>query len=169
MLAAVQFYEQLFGQAGKVGNVRADGLLAAKSIAGQLLPAQVVPQESFCVGLILAQGLGALEGLGGVLAFDFCPAAWGVRGGVVPPPARLRAIALGLPTPPQGGSDLGGSVPPEGGFGMNGVEVYEPTLEERPRHFFEGFIHASVEFDLVVQGAEDVGDGALFRFGGTAP
>src|SRR5690606_16687419 len=41
------------------------------------------------------------------------------------------------------------------------VEVDEPRLEERSRHGFERLVHPAVQFDLVVEGAEDVGDGAL--------
>src|SRR5660398_68321 len=48
------------------------------------------------------------------------------------------------------------------GLGADGVEVHEPRLEERARHLLEGLVHAAVELDLVVEGAEDVGDAALF-------
>ena len=50
----------------------------------------------------------------------------------------------------------------EGGLGADGVEVHEPGLEERPRHFLQRLIHTPVQLDLVVQRAEDVGDGSLF-------
>ena len=53
----------------------------------------------------------------------------------------------------------------EGGLGADGVEVHEPGLEEGSGHFLEGLVHATVQLDLVVQGAEDVGDGALFGEG----
>ena len=51
----------------------------------------------------------------------------------------------------------------EGGFGADGVEVDEPGFEQRPRHFLQRLVHAPVQFDLVVQRTQDVGDGALFR------
>ena len=51
----------------------------------------------------------------------------------------------------------------EGGFGVDRVEVDEPGFEECPRHGLPCFARAAVEFDLVVQGDEDVGDGVLFR------
>ena len=47
------------------------------------------------------------------------------------------------------------------GFGPHGVEVDKPTLEDRPGHRFERLIHPPVQLDLVVQRAEDVGDGLL--------
>ena len=103
VLAAVQLDEQLFRQAGEVGDVGADGLLAAKFVAAQLFVAEVVPQKTFGVGLVLAQGLGVLQGFGGVLAFDVRPGAWGLRGAGFPPPARLRTGVLVSPTPLKGG------------------------------------------------------------------
>ena len=134
----------------------------------QLFVAQVVPEESLRVCLVLAEGFGVLQGLLAVLTFDD------------PPPARRRAGALVLPTPPQGGSDscvgwgigLGfcevlltkrkmGVVALQGGFCMDGVEIDEPGFEQRPRHRFQGLVHAPVQIDLVVQRAQDVGDGTL--------
>ena len=47
------------------------------------------------------------------------------------------------------------------GFGPHGVEVHEPGLEERARQRLQGLVHAAVGLDLVIQGAEDAGDGAL--------
>src|SRR5262249_48034561 len=47
-------------------------------------------------------------------------------------------------------------------LGADGVEVHEPRLEERPRHRLQRLVHLQVQLDLVVQRAEDVGDGALF-------
>ena len=46
---------------------------------------------------------------------------------------------------------------------MDGVEIDEPGLEERPRHVLQRGVQAAVQGDLGVQGAEDVGDAALFR------
>src|SRR2546426_7804299 len=46
--------------------------------------------------------------------------------------------------------------------GADRVEVHEPRLEERPRHRLQRLVHSPVEFDLVIQRAEDMGDGALF-------
>ena len=93
VLAAVQFDEQFVGHAGEIDDVRAYRLLTAEFVAVELFVTQVVPEEPFGIGPGFSQGLGVLEGLWGVLALYF------------PPPARLRAGALGLPTPPQGGSD----------------------------------------------------------------
>src|SRR5665647_509555 len=50
-------------------------------------------------------------------------------------------------------------------LGADGVEVHEPRLEECARHLLEGFVHAAVELDFVVESAEDVGDAALFGEG----
>ena len=47
-------------------------------------------------------------------------------------------------------------------LGADGFEIDEPRLEQRARHRFQRGVAAAVEFDLVVQRAEDVGDGALF-------
>src|SRR5690606_2802073 len=44
----------------------------------------------------------------------------------------------------------------------DGVETHEPRLEERPRHLLQRLAHPAVHLDLVVERAEDVGDGALF-------
>jgi len=93
VLAAVEFDEQFLRHAGEVDDVRAYRLLAAKFVAVELFVAQVVPKESFGIGPAFSEDLGVLEGLLGVLTLYF------------PPPARLRADALVLPTPPQGGSD----------------------------------------------------------------
>ena len=93
MLTAVEFDEQFLRHAGEIDDVRAYRLLAAEFVAVELFVAQVVPEEAFGIGPGFSEGLGVLEGLLGVLTFDF------------PPPAHLRARALVSPTPPQGGSD----------------------------------------------------------------
>lgn len=49
--------------------------------------------------------------------------------------------------------------------GADGAEVDEPVLEQGAGHGLQGLVAAAVEFDLVVQRAEDVGDGALFGLG----
>lgn len=41
------------------------------------------------------------------------------------------------------------------------VEVDESGLEGGAGYVFEGLVHAAVEFDFVVEGAKDVGKGAL--------
>lgn len=48
------------------------------------------------------------------------------------------------------------------GLGADGIEIHEPRLEECPRHRLQCLIHPAVQLDLVVQRAEDLGDGALF-------
>jgi hypothetical protein len=47
----------------------------------------------------------------------------------------------------------------------DGLEVHEPGLEEGPRHLLQRLAHPPVQLDLVVQRAQDVGDGALFGEG----
>jgi hypothetical protein len=41
------------------------------------------------------------------------------------------------------------------------MPVDEPRLEQRPRHRLERRVHFAVQLDLVVERAEDAGDGAL--------
>ena len=68
-------------------------------------------------------------------------------------------------------TDTGEELPEVGGevgfaafhLGADGAEVHEPVLEQGAGHGLQGLVAAAVEFDLVVQRAEDVGDGALFR------
>ena len=60
------------------------------------------------------------------------------------------------------GQRLGEAGLPASGLGADGVEVHEPRLEDRPRDGLQRFVHAAVQFDLVVERAEDVGDGTLF-------
>src|SRR5207247_446014 len=42
------------------------------------------------------------------------------------------------------------------------VEIHEPRLEQPSRYRFQRLAHPPIQLDLVVQRAEDVGDGALF-------
>ena len=58
-----------------------------------------------------------------------------------------------------------GGIVSEGGLGAHGVEIDEPGFEQRPRHGLQRLVHAAVQFDLVVQRAQDVGDGALIGEG----
>ena len=53
----------------------------------------------------------------------------------------------------------------EGGFGVDGGEVDEPGLEQSPRHFLQRLVHPPVQFNLVVQRPQDMGDGALLGEG----
>ena len=46
-------------------------------------------------------------------------------------------------------------------LGADGAEVHEPVLEDGAGHFLQGLVHPPVQLNLVVKGAEDVGDGAL--------
>ena len=95
--------------------------------------------------------------------------------GVVPPD-HVREVTDGLDFPPlrnlpqlrvlegireQVGEGLGQAGVAAFGLGADGVEVHEPRLEERPRHRLQRLVHPPVQLDLVVQRAEDVGDGAL--------
>ncbi|MCY1453557.1 hypothetical protein D9M71_705600 [compost metagenome] len=50
-------------------------------------------------------------------------------------------------------------------LGADGAEVDEPVFEQGTGHGLQGLVAAAVEFDLVVQRSEDVGDGALFLNG----
>src|SRR5690606_10181837 len=63
-----------------------------------------------------------------------------------------------------GGEEVGEGLGEAGvaafGLGADGVEVHEPRLEQRPRHRLQRLAHPPVQLDLVVQRAEDVGDGA---------
>ena len=54
---------------------------------------------------------------------------------------------------------------PERCFGADGVEIYKPRLEQRLRHPLQRLVHPPVQFDLIVQRAENVGDLALFGKG----
>ena len=49
-----------------------------------------------------------------------------------------------------------------GHLGADRVEIDEPGLEQRPRHRLQRLVHAPVQLDLVVQGAQDVRNSALF-------
>ena len=41
------------------------------------------------------------------------------------------------------------------------VEVHEPRLEQRPRHRFQRLVHPPVQLNLVVERAQNGGDGVL--------
>ncbi len=62
MLAAVDFYDQLFSHADEVHNVAADGLLPAEFVPTELVLAQVMPEKPFRVASGLAEGFCAFEG-----------------------------------------------------------------------------------------------------------
>ena len=47
-------------------------------------------------------------------------------------------------------------------LGAHWLAVHEPRLEQGAGHRLQRFVRAPVEFDLVVERTEDVGDGALF-------
>ena len=51
-------------------------------------------------------------------------------------------------------------------LGPHGVEVDEPALEDRPCHPLQRFVHLPVQLNLVVQRAENAGDGVLSRLRG---
>ncbi len=44
------------------------------------------------------------------------------------------------------------------GHGPDRIEIHKPRLEQRLGHRLQGFVGLAVEFDLVVEGAEDMGD-----------
>ncbi len=48
------------------------------------------------------------------------------------------------------------------GLGVHRVEVHKPGLEDGAGDRFQRLVHAAVELDLVVEGAENVSDGMLF-------
>jgi hypothetical protein len=49
---------------------------------------------------------------------------------------------------------------------VDGVGIYEPRLEDCSRHWLKPLVYPLVQFDLAVQGIEDVGDDSLFSQGG---
>jgi hypothetical protein len=51
-------------------------------------------------------------------------------------------------------------------LGANRLEVHEPRFEQRVRDCLQRLAHASVQFDFVVQRAENVGNRALLGEGG---
>src|SRR5207244_1866513 len=70
--------------------------------------------------------------------------------------AKLRVHEAGRK---EVGEGLGESDVAAFGLGADGVEIDEPRLEQRQRHRFQCLVHTSVQLNLVVQRAEDVGDG----------
>ena len=50
-------------------------------------------------------------------------------------------------------------------LGADRTEVHEPVPEDGPCHLLQGLVHPPVQLNLVVQGAEDVGDGLLLGEG----
>ena len=56
---------------GRDSHPPEEGAFPRRTVAGQLFPAQIVPQQSFCVGLFLAQSPCSFNCLLGVGAFDF--------------------------------------------------------------------------------------------------
>ena len=54
----------------------------------------------------------------------------------------------------------------QSGVHMNGVEIDEPTLEDRPRKRLQRRIHPTVQLDLVVQRSKDRRDRSLLDFDG---
>jgi len=54
-------------------------------------------------------------------------------------------------------------------LGTHRLEIHKPRLEQGARHRLQRFVLFAVEFDLVVQRAEDMGDGALFGDGWYPP
>jgi hypothetical protein len=54
--------------------------------------------------------------------------------------------------------DSGGSPP---ALAQTGSKSTNQDLKIAPRHGLQGFVHAAIQFDFVVESAEDVGDGAL--------
>ena len=87
-----------------------------------------------------ADGGGGVEDVGGVFAGEAVEVGGHAEQGVAAAPVAVH-------------------------FGAYGVEVDEPELEEGAGRLLEGLVHAAVEFGLVVECAEDVGDGALIGEG----
>ncbi len=52
------------------------------------------------------------------------------------------------------------------GLCVDRIEVHKPRFEQRPSDRLQRFAHPAVQFDLVVQCTEDMGDGALFTHWG---
>jgi hypothetical protein len=57
MLAAVEFYHQFRGERQKVDDIFLDRLLAPEFYPFDLRAAQVLPEESFCIGAVAPQAL----------------------------------------------------------------------------------------------------------------
>jgi hypothetical protein len=68
-----------------------------------------------------------------------------------------------LSTPPESPPAGSPACPGRGTVGQ--LKVHKPALEERLRHGFQRLVHAAVQLYLVIQRAQDVGDGALFGEG----
>jgi hypothetical protein len=47
MRIAIDFYDQTFGRAEEIGDVRADNVLTAKFVSAKLRPAQLFPKDLF--------------------------------------------------------------------------------------------------------------------------
>ena len=90
-----------------------------------------------------------------------------IREATNPPPLRHQPhLRLHKPTGKQLGN---GRLQPgrllAGRLGVDRVEVRRTRTGRRPGQLLQGAVHGAVEFDLVVQGAEDVRDGVLLGEG----
>ena len=74
-----------------------------------------------------------------------------------PPPPTPRTQPETAPRSPRP-SRTAAAPPP----GDHRIEIHEPRFEDRRGQLLQRAVHAAVQRDLVVQAAEDAGDGALF-------
>jgi hypothetical protein len=64
VLAAIQFDDEFLTRSTEIGDVRANGVLAAEMNAIRPVGAQKDPKFGFCFGHLLAELLGTMEGYG---------------------------------------------------------------------------------------------------------
>ena len=63
------------------------------------------------------------------------------------------------------GEFVGDGIAGTQGVDHHRVEVHEPAFEQRMGHGLQRLVHPPVQFNLVIQCAKDVGNGALFGEG----
>jgi hypothetical protein len=80
VLAAICFHNQSQAEMHKVDDVGADGLLAAELLTIHTVGAQVLPEQLFGVGHVLAQGFGELALVHGRGPSPPAPLPQGARG-----------------------------------------------------------------------------------------
>ena len=72
-------------------------------------------------------------------------------------------LALGIEAVGEEGPDLRDEVGCVAFLlGAGRAEIDEPILEDRPRGRFQRLVHPPIQFDLIIERAEDSGDCSLF-------
>jgi hypothetical protein len=128
----------------EVQDIRGIRVLAAKLRSRQAAVAEQTPKQSLGIGFVAAELAGKSEQVGGEFGVGFCR-QWTLT------PTLSQREREGVAAPP-----------PALHLGADGLEVHEPHLEEGLGHRLQRLAHPPVQLDLVVQRAEDVGNGALF-------